>query len=238
MQIMDAIYRRRAVRAYRDEPVKTELIGALIEAAVQAPSARNLQPWRFTVVRDKRLLDRVSRGAKAHRIETLPPDGGPHNLGERLTDPDFHIFYHAPTLIVISAAHEQPWAVEDCALAAGNLMLAACAHGLGTCWIGLAKDWLQMPEGKAALDIDSDWLPVAPIVVGYPQHTPQAVEREKPEIRWIGEGNGRSDFTDSPQPALGMLSQRTRPANKPQRIPWTCVHGVRRHAMASSHSWK
>ena len=183
MQVMDAIYRRRAVRAYTDEPVRTEIIEALIEAAIQAPSAMNRQPWSFTVVRDQKLLDRVSRGAKAHLLENLPPGGGEHDFAGLLSDRDYQIFHHAPVLILISAASEGPWAIEDCSLAAENLMLAACAHGLGSCWIGFAQSWLQMPEGKAALDA---CMPVAPIIVGHPKSAPLPVERKKPQIHWVG----------------------------------------------------
>lgn len=186
MQIMDAIYRRRAVRAFTDESVGTEIIEALIEAAIQAPSALNRQPWAFTVVRDRKLLDRVSRGAKAHLLETLPPGGGEHDFASLLSDPDYQIFHHAPVLILISAASEGSWAVEDCSLAAENLMLAACAHGLGSCWIGFAQSWLQLPEGKAALGLPDACKPVAPIVVGHPKSPPLPVERKKPQIRWIG----------------------------------------------------
>ena len=186
MQIMDAIYRRRAVRAFADEPVRTKIIEALIEAAVQAPSAMNLQPWTFTVVRDQRLLDRVSRGAKAHLLENLPPGGGSHDFGAMLSDPDYQMFHHAPVLVLISATREGPWAIEDCSLAAENLMLAACAHGLGSCWIGFAQSWLQMPEGKAALDLPDACLPVAPIVIGHPKSTPLPVERRPPQIHWLG----------------------------------------------------
>lgn len=184
MQIMEAIYRRRTVRAYTDTPVREEVISALIEAAVQAPSARNAQPWRFTVVRDQKLLDRVSRGAKAHLLEGTPPDD--EGRREMLADPDFQIFHHAPVLILISAVANQPWAIEDCALAAENLMLAALAHGLGSCWIGLAQSWLQLPEGKAALKLDADCLPVAPIIVGHPAGATPPVERKPAHIRWIG----------------------------------------------------
>ena len=124
-------------------------------------------------------------GAKAHLLETLPPDGE-HRLDKMLTDPDFHIFYHAPALILISAVADRPGAIEDCALAAQNLMLAAVAHGLGSCWIGLAQPWLRLPEGKAALGLDDDSLPVAPIIVGHPQTVETPVERKAPQIRWIG----------------------------------------------------
>lgn len=186
MQITDAIYRRRAVRAYTGEPVRKEIIEALIEAAIQAPSAMNRQDWRFTVVRDGKLLDRVSRGAKAYLLEHLPPDGAEYGLGEMLADPEFQIFYHAPVLILISAASDSAWAVEDCALAAQNLMLAACAHGLGSCWIGFAQAWLQLPEGKAALGLADACKPVAPIIIGHPQSVPSPVERKTAQIRWIG----------------------------------------------------
>jgi nitroreductase len=186
MQITDAIYRRRAVRAYRDDPVKTDVIEALIEAAIQAPSAMNRQPWRFTVVCDRKLLDSVSQRSKAHMLENLPADGGEHHFQEMLSNPEFQIFYHAPVLIVISAVTNGPWAIEDCSLAAQNLMLAACAHGLGSCWIGFAQGWLQTPEGKAALQIDSGWLPVAPIIVGHPAGETPPVERNRPDIHWLG----------------------------------------------------
>jgi nitroreductase len=109
-----------------------------------------------------------------------------HHFRELLGDPKFDIFYAAPALIVISAAAESPWAVEDCALAAENLMLAARGAGLGTCWIGFAQTWLGTPEGKAALSLPATLVPMAPIIVGYPKAWPAPVPRKAPEIRWIG----------------------------------------------------
>jgi nitroreductase len=76
--------------------------------------------------------------------------------------------------------------VEDCSLAAENLMLAARAFGLGTCWIGFAQAWLATSEGKAALKLPGGYVPVAPIIVGHPKSAPPPVPRKKPEIHWIG----------------------------------------------------
>lgn len=76
--------------------------------------------------------------------------------------------------------------MEDCALAAQNLMLAAYAAGLGSCWIGFAQSFLNTPEGKALLGLPSAWVPVAPIIIGYPKTTPDPVPRNEPLIRWIG----------------------------------------------------
>jgi len=103
-----------------------------------------------------------------------------------LDDPSFQIFYHAPVLILISAVAEGPWIVEDCALAAENLMLAAYSAGLGSCWIGFAQSFLRTPDGKAELDLPAAWVPVAPIIVGRPKATSPPVPRNAPEIRWVG----------------------------------------------------
>jgi nitroreductase len=186
MDLNVAITGRRALREYLSEPVEERLIRELINAAIQAPSAVNQQPWTFTVVRDQSLLNRISHEAKAHMLATMPGSAQSDHLRPHLTDPHFHIFYHAPVLILISANVQGPWIVEDCALAAENLMLAAYASGLGSCWIGFAQGFLNTSEGKALLGLPSAWVPVAPIIVGYPKVTPNPVPRNEPEIRWIG----------------------------------------------------
>ena len=109
-----------------------------------------------------------------------------HHFSEILNDPNFDIFYHAPVLVVISTVADIPWAVEDCALAAENLMLAARGAGLGTCWIGFAQGYLNTPAGKQALDLPAACVPVAPIIVGHPKAAPRPVARNAPRIRWVG----------------------------------------------------
>jgi len=186
MELNEAITERRAVREYTEENVNEETIRRVIEAAVHAPSAVNQQPWTFTVVRDQSVLDRISRDAKSHMLATMPASTHSDHFRSLLDDPDFHIFYHAPVLILISAIAESPWAIEDCALAAENLMLAACAAGLGTCWIGFAQSFLNTPDGKNMLGLPAAWVSVAPIIVGHPKAVPPPVPRKKPEVRWIG----------------------------------------------------
>ena len=136
MDLNSAITGRRAVREYIDQPVDVKLIRILIDAAIQAPSAVNQQPWSFCIVRDKAVLGRISREAKAHMLRTTPVGLVSHHFDKILNDPNFDIFYHAPALIVISCISAMPWAIEDCSLAAENVMLAARGVGLGTCWIG------------------------------------------------------------------------------------------------------
>jgi len=184
MELKTAIYSRRAVRDFTAEPVDEEVLRQLIDAAVQAPSAVNQQPWLFTVVQHKKLLARISHEAKAHMLKTSTAALASHHFQSVLENPEFDIFYHAPALIVISAP-AGPWIVEDCALAAENVMLAACATGLGTCWIGFAQGWLGTPEGKSALKLSSTTVPVAPIIVGHPKTAAGSVPRKAPKIDWI-----------------------------------------------------
>ena len=186
MDIMEAIYGRRAVREFTSEPVDQQTLQKLIGAAIQAPSAVNQQPWLFFLVIDRSLLARISREAKAHMLRTTPAGLVSHHFEELLSDPNFDIFYRAPVLIVIASRAQSPWAVEDCSLAAENLMLAAHAAGLGTCWIGFAQAWLGTPDGKAALDLPATCVPVAPIIAGHPKSVPPVVHRKEPEIHWIG----------------------------------------------------
>ena len=186
MDLEQAIHSRRAVREYTSEALGRPLLNTLIEAAVQAPSAVNEQPWIFAVVQDPHRMALISREAKAHLMKSPPQNLALHRLRELRDDPAFDIFYHAPVLILIASATRGRWAVENCALAAQNLMLTACAAGLGTCWIGLAQGWLATGEGKAALGLPEECLPVAPIIVGRPKAAPPAVVRKEPRILWIG----------------------------------------------------
>ncbi len=184
MDLKEAVYGRRAVREFTTEPVDEAVLRQLVDAAIQAPSAVNQQPWLFSVVQDRNLLARISTEAKAHMLRTSMAAAS-HHFQSLLSNPDFHIFYHAPALIVISAEAEGPWAAENCALAAENLMLTACAAGLGTCWIGFAQSWLGTPDGKAALKLSGTNVPVAPIIVGHPKTLAAPVPRNPPKITWI-----------------------------------------------------
>ena len=72
------------------------------------------------------------------------------------------------------------------ALAAENMMLAAYASGLGTCWIGFAQTFLNTSDGKNMLGLPATTVPVAPIIVGHPKTEVPPVPRKAPDIRWIG----------------------------------------------------
>ncbi|HSB55182.1 MAG TPA: nitroreductase family protein [Gemmatimonadales bacterium] len=178
------IYHRRAVRDYLPDPIPEATVRTLLEAAVQAPTAMHLEPWTFVVVQDKSRLARYSERAKALLKEEI--HHSTHNpvaaLAARLADPDFNIFYNAGTLILICGKPMGQFVTADCWLAAENLMLAACALGLGSCCIGLAIPALDTREVREELGIPAGVSVVAPIIVGIPAEEPPVVPRKPPEI--------------------------------------------------------
>ncbi len=140
---------RRSVRRYRPDPVPRELIERVLDAARWAPSAVNMQPWQFVVVTG---VERRRALAKSTGV-----------VGVVLQS---HVA-EAPVLIALCGDERRSsWYVHDCCLAGQNLMLAATALGLGTCWIGMfdeAKVWqaLGLPEGMRVICL---------ITLGYPLH--------------------------------------------------------------------
>lgn len=182
MELMDAVYKRRSVRAYADRNVDKATVTALVTAAIQAPSALNAQPWAFAVIQDAARLKQYSDRAKAHTLKSLEPGSPLFSHRDMLVDPGFNIFYDAATLVIICAKPAALNAAEDCCLAAQNLMLAACGMGLGTCPIGFARPWLNLPEVKRELGIPDDYAPVFPVIVGFPKGAPPPVARKEPEI--------------------------------------------------------
>ena len=183
MDLNEAIYQRRSCRRYLDREVGAPAIHFLLKAAVQAPSALNQQPWVFAVFHGRDLLRDYSERAKRHLMATFPTSMDVHLRTEEFyARPDYDIFHGAGTLIVIYAALGKLNPAEDCCLAAQNLMLAAHAAGLGTCPIGFARPWLDLPETKRDLGVPESYTAVFPVVVGYPDGEPEPVERRDPEI--------------------------------------------------------
>ena len=188
MTVLDAIYHRRATRAFTPAPVDETTIRELLRAAVHAPTAMHLEPWAFVIVQDRALLKKLSDRAKL----LVTPHGDPHrelsrtaeapHLPAMLADPAFNIFYDAGTLIVICGKPMGPFVAADCWLAAENLMLAATALGLATCPIGFALAALGDPEVKAGLGIPPDVTPIAPIIVGVAATAPPTSMRREPRI--------------------------------------------------------
>lgn len=180
--LMDAIFHRRAVRSYSPQLVEREVVQKLLVAAVQAPSAMNQQPWGFAVLHGDRRLRDYSKRAKLHLVATYPTTFELRSRSELYENPSYDLFHGANTLIVIYAMSGRLHPNEDCCLAAENLMLAAYGLGLGTCPIGFARPWFDLPETKRELDVLEHYTAVFPIVVGYPAGFTASCGRDEPNI--------------------------------------------------------
>ena len=183
MDIKEAIYSRRSVRQYEDRPIDKAVIDELLNAAVQAPTAMNTQPWAFAVIQDAATLKDISDKSKSLMLQIIGDNPEFTKYREILEDPNYHIFYCAPALVVILAKPNiSPEPSIDCTLAAQNLMLTAHSLGLGSCWIGFAYAYLNTEEAKQTLGIPSDYNAIAPLIIGYPAGDLPVVEKNAPEV--------------------------------------------------------
>lgn len=182
--VIEAIKSRRAIRSFEDKSVPDSSIQTMLEAAVYAPSAINIQPWKFTLVTNKEFMKQMSDTAKPALIRMLPDvgDEGLMGLKKRLSDPQYNIFYNAPLLIFISGI-KSPYTVYDCPMAAQNMMLAAYTLGIGSCWIGTAVALANDPKFKKELGVPDDHDVHAAIIFGYPKGGfPKAPEKRPAQV--------------------------------------------------------
>lgn len=182
MVIPDAIYDRRAVRHYQPTEVDEATVRGLLYAAVQAPSTLNQQPWAFGVCHGHQRLRAYSELAKRHLVETYHPQWEQYLRSELYENPHYDVFHGAGSLIVIYAVGGRMYPAEECCLAAQNLMLAAHGLGLGTCPIGFARPWLDLPETKRLFGVPEHLHAVFPLVLGFPALAEPSPGRREPEI--------------------------------------------------------
>ena len=128
MNVLEAISSRRSHRAYKNEQLPEDVLGAVLKAGLESPSARNHQPWHFSVVQDASLIQEVHDEA----ARVMGKNGSP-----RFADPDFQIFYHAPTVIFIFGEKDFAWTQVDCGIAVENMALAAEGLSVGSVILGL-----------------------------------------------------------------------------------------------------
>lgn len=164
MDLFEALNQRRSVRQFKSDPVSDEKLNRVLEAAQAAPSWKNLQCWKYVVVRDS---------AQKKALADAMPASNPSKkaIGEM-----------APAVVVLCADPKRSgdlggkdYYMLDAGLSMMQLMLAAHAEGLGTCWIG----WFEEEAVRAVLDVPQDFRIVAFCPLGVPQETPSAPPRQK-----------------------------------------------------------
>ncbi len=156
---------RRSIRRYKEKQVEEGALQTIMEAAVHAPSAMNAQRWYFAVVQNKGLLDRMVEIIRENVLSS-----GPEIMKQRVSDPQYHTFYHAPTVVMIFADDRHRFAQIDCGLAAGNIAIVAESLGLGSCVMtspGLAFTSGKGDELKKELGVPEGYSFVCAVALGY-----------------------------------------------------------------------
>ena len=163
MDVLEAIKNRRSIRAFTDKPVTDNEIEQLIEAARWAPSAGNIQPWEFIIVRDPQIK---------------------HGLCEAAFNQTF--IEEAPVVIVVCANPMQSaprygsrgmnlYCLQDTAVATQNILLAAHAMELATCWVGAFNE----EKAREVLAVPIESRPIAIVPVGHPAEKPRVRPRRE-----------------------------------------------------------
>lgn len=164
-ETLKSIRNRRSIRSFLPEQLKDMDVQAIIDAGIYAPSATNKQPWHFTVVQNKDMLDRLSAAFKevARRSE--------NEYIRRFADNEkFHVFYNAPTVVLVSGDKNNSYAAVDCAAGVENILVAAESLEIGSCWIGLIAVLLNSEEGTAfvkELGIPEGFKQIHAVSLGY-----------------------------------------------------------------------
>ena len=172
-EVLRCLETRRSVHGFRHDDLRSEeLISQVVEAGMYAPTGRGAQSPVIVAVTNKAVRDRLSE----MNAEVLGASADP--------------FYGAPVVLIVLADKSRPTYLYDGSLVMGNLMNAAHAVGLGSCWIHRAKEVFASAEGKALLKewgIDGDYEGIGHCVLGYPvEGQPQEAKPRKADyVKWV-----------------------------------------------------
>jgi len=169
-EVLNAILTRRSTKLYDGRQVPDEDIRKIVEAGLYAPSAMNRQNSLMVVVKDKELISKLSKMNAA----VMGRDGDP--------------FYGAKTLILVFAdSTEKNW-IQDGSLVMANIMLAAHALGIGSCWINRCKEMFETEEGKEIkrqYGIPETFSGIAVCTLGYPDAKRDPAPRKEGRVLYI-----------------------------------------------------
>jgi len=152
MDALEAIALRRSVRKYKSDPVSQELIERVVDAGRRAPTARNVQPWEFVVVTDPQV-----RGTLAAIC-------------------DYGKCIKESPVCIVTFCHDTKYYLEDGCAAIENMLVAAAALGLGTCWVAGDKKGYA-PTIAEKLGVPATYRLIGLVAMGYPADTGKATAK-------------------------------------------------------------
>ena len=164
-EVINNMKTRRSIRKYKPDMIPEDVLNRIIEAGTYAATGMGKQSPIIIAVTNKEIRDKFSK----MNAEIMGVDSDP--------------FYGAPVVLIVLADKASPTYVYDGSLVMGNLMLAAHAEGIGSCWIHRAKEEFESAEGKAflkSLGIEGDYEGIGHCVLGYTDgEEPKAMPRKE-----------------------------------------------------------
>lgn len=151
-EAIELIESRRSIRRFKSDMIPDDILDKIVEAGTYAATGMGSQSPIIIIVKDKAVRDKLSE------------------MNARIMGANTDPFYGAPAVLVVLANRAMPTYIYDGSLVMGNLMLAAHALGIGSCWIHRAKEEFDSPEGKKILEnlgIDGDYEGIAHCILGY-----------------------------------------------------------------------
>jgi nitroreductase len=166
-QVFEAIKGRRSIRRYEPVQLKDEELNLILEAAKYAPSGHNAQPWHFTVIQNKDMLDSLS--TKTKELMAKSQTEWIAKMGQKDT---YHLFHNAPTVVIVSGkatdVNDLPYSpLADCSAAIQNMLLAAHSIGIASCWVGLTSFLFNVQEEVEKLNLPEGYKPQFAVTMGY-----------------------------------------------------------------------
>lgn len=152
-EALNNLLTRRACRQYKPEQIKDEVLNAILEAGTYAPTGRGMQSPLIVAIQDADKIREVERLNAAVTGNT-----------------EAHTFYGAPTLLIVFGDPTVPFGIADGNLVIGNMLNAANALGVDSCYIWRAKEVFESTEGKALMakwGIDEKYVGVGNVILGY-----------------------------------------------------------------------
>jgi nitroreductase len=181
---LDIIKKRRSVRNFKPEQIADSEIAAIIDAGMYAPSGRGDQSWHFTIVQNAELLHELSEAVKRIYASLDNPFLQSQGKSEK-----YHLYYHAPTAIIVSGNKDALLPQLDCAVCVQNMLLAAESLNIGSCWISGIDLLAATEEGCPILEklnIPDGYKPYFQVALGYKKNEDlKAAPRKENLINFI-----------------------------------------------------
>lgn len=188
--MLELLTTRRTIRRFRPDPVDPEIVERILSVAVYAPSAHNLQPWRFVILETATARQTLAEALTGAMQRDMRLEGAPENEIQARVLRSTRRLLEAPVAVLLcrdrtarraDRLEEDLMGIQSVAAAGLQLLLAAHALGLGGNWIC----WpLYAPqETRQALDLPESWQPEALFFLGYPAESPETPARPVPILR-------------------------------------------------------